>query len=1249
MKVYAAGAIVGAALGFVGEARGQQCYTPVRSWQGSYTLNGTGSGVQCKDGTCDISQVATAVVQMAPTVIECGLVSWTSTDTVMTLSLNDKDVIPCPTPPGGVETETYTGTSGVSGSVLTINPTSGTYTYFAGPTANFMETTQYCDGSTGTTSGMGFPINELNYNPQSFSLSLPTTVESLKGSLSYQGMSPVGGAVIGWNQSFVLNPIYSPDDNCQQQGNSSIGCQNQSLGEDVPIVGTGFSLHYESSRTPGAGGNSVASPDASMIGGWTLSVHHEYDANTSTLFLGDGLQRNGYQLGSPVSFNGNLLLTSEDGSEVYVFSSAGQHLQTLRPLTGALLYQFGYDAAGKLVTVTDASGNITTIQRDAAERPTAIVSPYGQTTTLSVGSNGFLSQVTDPLGKSTALTSSSTGLLASRTDQNGNIFNYTYDTEGRLAKDADSIGGFTALTRTDASSGFGWTTGETTSIGRTNSYQSTLNVPWVQNGTSTFSKQGVNTWPNGLQASETTSQQGSEISESLTLPDGTSDSDTLGPDPIWGIQAPVVSSETLTLGDLTMSITVSRTASLGTAGNPFSLTGRTDTTSINSRTYTSAFSASNLTFVDNTSVGRTLTTVLDSQERVASTEVAGLLPSNFVYDGRGRLSTVTRGTRTSTLTYDTDGRLATATDPAGLQNSFSYDPDGRLLSKTLPDGRVIGYSYDANGNLTSVTPPGGSAHTFTYTAVDEMAEYVPPRVSGTGPTTYSYNLDRDLTGITRPDGNSIAFGYDNAGRLSSVTTPSEIIGYTYDSTTGNLTAANITNGESLSYGYNGPLPTSTTWAGPINGSVSRVYNNNFWVTSQSINGGNTIAFTYDDDGLLTGAGALTLARSPQNALITGTTLGGASDSRSYNPFGELTDYCASYGNGPLLGISYTRDADGRITNKTESDGTTFAYSYDPAGRLAGVSKNGVPISSYSYDTNSNRLSATTSSGTVSATYDDQDRLLTYGTATYAYTANGELASQAAGTQTTTYQYDVHGNLISVGLPGGKTISYVVDAENRRVAKAVNGTVAEGFLYDGNRIVAQLVGSASSEIGGQFIYTTGSTSPDYMVSGGVSYRIFSDHLGSPLLVVNTSTGAIAEQIAYDEFGNVLSDTNPGFQPFGFAGGLYDQDTKLVRFGARDYDPNTGHWTAKDRIRFKGGDTNLYGYVLNDPINLKDPSGLQEAENCSCPDINQVKKHMRVRRSRLIGQLPGRKKLKTGSRLLVSRFPEIKFILSCCGVL
>ena len=78
--------------------------------------------------------------------------------------------------------------------------------------------------------------------------------------------------------------------------------------------------------------------------------------------------------------------------------------------------------------------------------------------------------------------------------------------------------------------------------------------------------------------------------------------------------------------------------------------------------------------------------------------------------------------------------------------------------------------------------------------------------------------------------------------------------------------------------------------------------------------------------------------------------------------------------------------------------------------------------------------------------------------------------------------------------------------------------------------------------------------------------------------------------YDEFGNVTNDTNPGFQPFGFAGGLYDPQTKLVRFGARDYDAQTGRWTSKDPILFEGGDTNLYGYVLGDPVNLVDFPGL-----------------------------------------------------------
>jgi RHS repeat-associated protein len=125
---------------------------------------------------------------------------------------------------------------------------------------------------------------------------------------------------------------------------------------------------------------------------------------------------------------------------------------------------------------------------------------------------------------------------------------------------------------------------------------------------------------------------------------------------------------------------------------------------------------------------------------------------------------------------------------------------------------------------------------------------------------------------------------------------------------------------------------------------------------------------------------------------------------------------------------------------------------------------------------------------------------------------------------------------------------------------------------------------------QFIYADSVNVPEHMIMNGRKYLFIKDHRGSVNMVVDSVTGEIKQQIKYSEFGEVLQDTNPGFQPFGFAGGLYDYDTKLVRFGARDYDGKIGRWLSKDPIGFDGGDTNLYGYVMQDPINLIDPTGL-----------------------------------------------------------
>jgi RHS repeat-associated protein len=179
--------------------------------------------------------------------------------------------------------------------------------------------------------------------------------------------------------------------------------------------------------------------------------------------------------------------------------------------------------------------------------------------------------------------------------------------------------------------------------------------------------------------------------------------------------------------------------------------------------------------------------------------------------------------------------------------------------------------------------------------------------------------------------------------------------------------------------------------------------------------------------------------------------------------------------------------------------------------------------------------------------------------------------------------------------------YLLDGEGRRLGKKRNGALINGFLYDGRlRPIAELDGAGA--VVATFVYALHSNVPEYMNKGGVDYRIVTDTLGSPRLVLRSSDGSIMQRMDYDEFGNIVLDTNPGFQPYGFAGGLWDADTGLVHFGAREYDPAEGRWTTTDPIRFQGGGTNLYVYVRNDPVNREDPTGLKI--NVSSPDLDSA---------------------------------------------
>ena len=276
---------------------------------------------------------------------------------------------------------------------------------------------------------------------------------------------------------------------------------------------------------------------------------------------------------------------------------------------------------------------------------------------------------------------------------------------------------------------------------------------------------------------------------------------------------------------------------------------------------------------------------------------------------------------------------------------------------------------------------------------------------------------------------------------------------------------------------------------------------------------------------------------------------------------------------------------------------TWDYGYDTAGRLTTstlTTPGGSWTTTYTYDANDNRLSKVGQFGSETGTYDAQDRMTAYGPCTYAYTANGELETKTCGIDVTSYTYDDFGNLTHVAMPDGIAIDYVIDGRNRRIGKKVNGTLVQGFLYgDQLNPIAELDGSGA--VIARFVYGTKPNVPDYMVKGGVTYRYMTDQLGSVRLVVDASTGAIAQRIDYDEYGVVIRDTNPGFQPFGFAGGITDSHTGLVRFGARDYDPESGRWTSKDPVRFASRGLDFYSYVFADPVTFIDMEGLSYKPN------------------------------------------------------
>ena len=836
--------------------------------------------------------------------------------------------------------------------------------------------------------------------------------------------------------------------------------------------------------------------------------------------------------------------------------------------------------------------------------------------------------------------------MTEQVDPRGSVHTYAYDDLGRVVSTTDAEGGSWTFA-SSSGPGFKQVT-MTTELGRVTTYRQ----EFANNGENRY----VVTFPDGTSNTSSVRADGvatNTMADGSVITRSVKSHPLYGADS--PIVETTTSARGSLIGSGTIIQTETQNTAITAPSGLLSISAITET-SLENGTYqtTRAYNAATRTWTIASPAGRMKTVVLDALGRVSSTATAGTLPTLFEYDDSGRIEFITQGGRIASYEYDAlSGFIDSYTDPESNTTLYATDDVGRVTQVENAAGDITEYGYDDESNIISITPPERGLHELSYSGVDLYDGYLAPE-EGSVPraTVLTYDEDRSLVELEQPDGTSLGYSYGINGKLEQALIP-DAGTFTYGYNAGGQLRSITTTGgfgdmfieyaprttSGVPSTTPGRFPLLITTAGQIatgtstaslGGLVEYTYSTRFLpltVQPRAATGnahGNFVTFSWDADKLLNSivptspSPTLTFTRSTLDGHVTGTSIGVVTttydmDVSSGSPgTGDLEGMSASASSSPVFAATYVRDSLGRIERLDETvQGTpiTRKYEYDDAGRLIAVlDGSDAVVSEYEYDRNGARVRALTPSGEVlletdlgcgvglTTPVDAQDRLCRYGNYEYGYDDNGRLQTKTniSTSGVTQYAYDGLGQLRRVTLPNTTVIDYAHDAQGRRVGKAVNNVLQRGWRYGVNSLqpLAQL--NALGVIEKTFVYGTRVNVPELIIDrvGGATYRVIVDHLGSVRLVMNVSTGSVVQRMAYDEFGNVLADTNPGFQPFGFAGGLYDADTGLTRFGARDYDAATGRWTAKDPILFDGGTTNLYEYAGTDPINAKDPTGLAD---------------------------------------------------------
>jgi RHS repeat-associated protein len=610
------------------------------------------------------------------------------------------------------------------------------------------------------------------------------------------------------------------------------------------------------------------------------------------------------------------------------------------------------------------------------------------------------------------------------------------------------------------------------------------------------------------------------------------------------------------------------------------------------------------------------------------------------YDAWGELiSTRDEEGDTTYFAYDFDGQKIGATDPDGKTTHFTFGLNGELTSYTDPDGNTTSYHFDGDGRpsgetvvvdsvedtseelynddglLSQKTTANGDVIKYTYDEDDQLikVDWMDGE-SIVASFTYTFDENEEMTSATEVEDSvtisSYTYSYDTSGRLEQVDIaatdymPEIVLTYHYDAAGNRQTLSATVDGTDdflNTYTYN---------------SFSELTD----ITQAGQEGGNGVAdkqasFSYYANGQLHYVNRYAdTSSSPAQSVATATYGYDTSDrltSLAYVVHNGLTSQniayaWSDYDTADRIGtLDYSSDYNLAFAN-------TASYSYDPAGQLMTVTNTDEDLDNeaHAYDDNGNPMNGEESSSPEG--FDNQIR--DDGTYTYTYDDNGARTGRVRKTpiegapdNIEIYTWDRDQRLVQVTMKSDEettveTIKYTYDVFNHLIGREVDTTVDdepvavhEAFVYDGDDLIFRFVdGSLANrylhgpETG--FVLADEQLDPESPTSAGTIAWLLGDNQNTAHDVVD-SDGDQLDHLDYNSFGNLITQTNADFKEvIGYIGLVHDVDDNFDFTPNRVRDPISGGWLSKDPIGLGGGQSNLYDYDNNDPINRRDRSGL-----------------------------------------------------------